>query len=185
MINEALEDLKTGIEKAHVALKRELAKIRTGRASADILDAIRVDYYGTPTPINQMANIAIPEPRMLTIKPWDKSQVAPIEKAIMVSDLGLNPQNDGELIRLPMPALTEERRKKLVKVARKVSEECKVSIRQARHDAKDLLDAIQKDGEASEDDCDRARKKVEEIVQAGTHKTDEIVAKKDQDILEI
>jgi len=185
MLDEALEELQSAISKAHDALKRDLSRIRTGRASADLLDSIKVDYYGTPTPIKQMANIAIPEPRLLTVKPWDKSQVKVIEKAIMETDLGLNPQTDGDLIRIPMPPLTEERRKSLVKVARRNGEDCKVSIRSARHDAKDLIDAVQKDGDASEDDCDRARKKVEEITQTGTNAVDEIVGKKEEDILEI
>lgn len=185
MIDEALEELKQSIDKAHEALRRELARLRTGRANPDLLDSIRVDYYGTPTPIPQMANVGVPEPRMLTVKPWDKSVVKAVEKAILESDLGLNPQTDGELIRIPMPALTEERRKELVKIARKYGEEAKVAIRHARNDARSVLDELQKEGEASEDDCDRARKKVEEIVQAGQAKVDETVAKKEKDILEV
>ena len=185
MIREALEELENAIVKAHEALRRDLAKLRTGRANPDLLDSLRVDYYGTSTPIGQMANIAVPEARLLTVKPWDKGQVKMIEKAIMESDLGLNPQTDGDLIRIPMPPLTEERRKDLVKLARKQSEECRVAIRKARHDAKDILDAIESDGDASADDCDRARKKLEEIVQTGTAKVDEIVSKKERDILEV
>ena len=185
MIDEALQELQASIDKAHEALRRELARIRTGRANPDLLDSIRVDYYGTPTPITQMANVGVPEPRMLTVKPWDKSVVKAVEKAIMESDLGLNPQTDGDLIRIPMPSLTEERRKELVKIARKYGEESKVAIRHARNDVRDVLDTLQKEGESSQDDCDRARKKVEEIVQAAQNKVDEVVAKKEKDILEV
>lgn len=185
MIDETLEELQQAIGKAHEALKRDLAKLRTGRANPDILSGLRVDYYGTPTPIQQMAAVNVPEPRMLTIKPWEANQLKAIEKAIMESDLGLNPQNDGEIIRLPLPPLTEERRKELTKIARKQGEECKVAIRKARHDAKDMLDSLEKDGDVGQDDADRARKKLEEIVQGGTGKVDEIVQKKEQDILTV
>ncbi len=129
------------IAKAHDALKRELTKLRAGRASPALLDGIRVDYYGTPTPLAQMAHINVPEPRLITVKPWDKTQIKAVEKALRESDLGLNPQVDGDLVRIPLPPLTEERRKEFVKIARKYGEECKVAIRKARHDALDMLDA--------------------------------------------
>jgi len=185
MIDEALQELKAAIDRGQVALKRDLAKLRTGRANPDLLDSIRAEYYGTATPLNQMATIAVPEPRMLIIKPFDKSSLKAIEKAIMESDLGLNPMNDGEILRIPMPSLTEDRRKQLVKLARKAGEDCKVAIRKARHEAKDLVDEIEDEGEAPADDCERARKKVEEIVQVGTSKVDEIVGKKEADIMEV
>jgi ribosome recycling factor len=185
MINETLEELSSAMTKAHDALKRDLAKIRTGRANPDLLSGIRVDYYGTLTPLNQMSNITVPEPRLLAVKPWEKGQVKAIEKAIMESGLGLNPQSDGELIRIPMPALTEERRRELVKLAKKSGEDCKIAIRAARHEAKDMIDQIESDGDAPADDCDRARKKLEEIVQAGQTRADEIVAKKEADIMEV
>jgi len=185
MIDEALQELQDSIKNAHDALRRELAKLRTGRANPDLLSSVRADYYGTQTPIPQMANVAVPEARMLTVKPWDKSAVKAIEKAIMESDLGLNPQTDGDLIRIPMPPLTEERRKELVKIARKSGEDSKVSIRKSRHDAMDFLDQLKKDGDASEDDCERAKKKVEEIVHEGQSKVDDIVQKKEKDILEV
>lgn len=185
MIEDAISELQEGIQKAHEALHRDLSRLRTGRANPDILESLRVDFYGTPTPISQMATITVPEPRMLAVKPWDKTQVRAVEKAIMESNLGLNPQSDGELIRLPLPMLTEERRKDLVKLARRSGEDCKVAIRKARHGAKDILDALQEEGSASEDDCDRARKRVEEVVQAGQTKTDEIVSKKEADIMEV
>ncbi|HJK96126.1 MAG TPA: ribosome recycling factor [Polyangiaceae bacterium LLY-WYZ-14_1] len=185
MIDDTLQELENAIGKAHDALRRELSKLRTGRANPDILAGIRVDYYGTPTPLNQMAAVNVPEPRMLTVKPWEKNQLRPIEKAILESDLGLNPQNDGEILRLPLPPLTEERRKELVKVAKKYGEDCRVAIRKARHDAKDMLDTLEKDGDVGQDEADRARKKVEEIVQAGNGKVDDIVTAKEKDILTV
>jgi ribosome recycling factor len=185
MLAETLEELDGAIEKAHESLKRDLAKIRAGRANPAILDGVRVDYYGSPTPLKQLASISVPEPRMIMLKPFDRTQMQVIEKAIMEAQLGLNPGNDGELIRIPMPPLTEERRKDLVKVARKSGEDCKVAIRKARHDAKDMIDSLQKEGEVGEDDADRARKELEEIVKGGTNKVDEIVSKKEADILEV
>ncbi len=185
MLAETLQELNDAIAKAQEALKRDLAKIRAGRANPAILDGVRVDYYGSPTPLKQLASISVPEPRMIVLKPFDRTQIQPIEKAIMEAQLGLNPGNDGELIRLPMPPLTEERRKELVKVARKSGEDCKVAIRKARHDAKDMIDSLQKEGEVGEDDADRARKELEEIVKGGTNKVDEIVTKKETDILEV
>ncbi len=185
MIKETLEELKSDVAKAHESLKRDLAKIRAGRANPGILDGVRVDYYGTPTPLKQLASISVPEARMIVLKPFDRSQMQPIEKAIMEAQLGLNPGNDGEIIRLPMPPLTEERRKDLVKLARKSGEDSKVAIRKARHDAKDMIDTLQKDGDVGEDDADRARKELEEIVKTGTGRVDEIVGKKEVDILEV
>ena len=185
MLAETLEELGDAIDKAQESLKRDLAKIRAGRANPAILDGVRVDYYGSPTPLKQLASISVPEPRMIMLKPFDRTQMQVIEKAIMEAQLGLNPGNDGELIRVPMPPLTEERRKDLVKVARKSGEDCKVAIRKARHDAKDMIDSLQKEGEVGEDDADRARKELEEIVKSGTHKVDEIVGKKEADILEV
>ena len=185
MIRETLDELKQGIQKAHEALKRELAKIRTGRANPDLLDSVRVDYYGTPTPLKQVASISVPEARMLLLKPFDRSQIKAIETAIMQADLGLNPQNDGEIIRIPMPPLTEERRKDLVKVARKVGEDAKISVRAARHEAKAMLESLQKEGEASEDDVERAMKELEDITKQGTAQVDVIVEKKEKDILAV
>ncbi|MEM7436722.1 MAG: ribosome recycling factor [Myxococcota bacterium] len=185
MLAETLEELKNDIAKAHEALKRDLARIRAGRANPDILDAVRVDYYGSPTPLKQLASISVPEPRLIVLKPFDRTQMQVIEKAIMEGQLGLNPSNDGEIIRIPMPPLTEERRKGLVKLARKSGEDSKVAIRKARHDAKDMVDSLQKDGDVGEDDADRARKELEEIVKGGTGRVDEIVAKKEADILEV
>ncbi|MDH4281159.1 MAG: ribosome recycling factor [Myxococcales bacterium] len=185
MLTETLQELGASIDKAHEALKRDLAKIRAGRANPAILDGIRIDYYGSPTPLKQLASISVPEARMILLKPFDRSQIQVVEKAIMEAQLGLNPSNDGEIIRLPMPPLTEERRKELVKVARKSGEECKVAIRKARHDAKDMIDSLEKEGEVGEDEADRARKELEDVVKAGSAKVDQIVGKKETDILEV
>jgi ribosome recycling factor len=185
MIDEVLSELKQGIEKAKDALRRDLTKLRTGRAHPGMLENIRVDYYGQSTPLSQMATVNVPEPRMLTVKPWDKSQVQAAEKAIRESDLGLNPQVDSELIRIPIPALSEERRKELVKVAKKQGEECKVAVRKVRHEALDLLNDIEKDGGASADEVERARKKAEEIVSEAGGAVDQIVATKEKEILAI
>jgi ribosome recycling factor len=185
MIDDILSELKGDIAKAHESLKKSLSKIRTGRANPDILDGVRVDYWGTPTPISQMASITVPEARMIMVKVWDKANAKAVEKAIREADLGLNPQSDGEFLRIPMPPLTEERRKELTKTARKAGEECKVAIRKHRQDARSVLESLEKEGEAGADDVDRALKKVDEIVQGGTHTVDEIISKKEQDIMAI
>jgi len=185
MIDEVLDELRDSCDKALDALKRELAKLRTGRAHAGMLDGVRVDYYGQLTPISQMATISVPEARLLTVKPWDKSQVQAVEKAIREGDLGLNPQVDGELIRIPIPSLSEERRRDLVKVAKKHGEECKVGIRKARHDALDLLAEMKQAGEASEDAIERAKKRAEELVGEAGQKVDQIIQSKEKDILAI
>jgi ribosome recycling factor len=185
MLAETLEELGAAMSKAHESLKRDLARIRAGRANPAVLDGVRVDYYGTPTPLKQLSSLSVPEARMIVLKPFDRTQMQVIEKAIMEAQLGLNPSNDGEIIRIPMPPLTEERRKELVKVARKSGEECKVAIRKARHNAKDMIDGLQKEGEVGKDDADRARKELEEAVKVGTNRVDEIVGKKEADILEV
>ncbi len=185
MIDDVLSELKQGIEKAKEALRRDLAKLRTGRAHPGMLENIKVDYYGQTTPISQMATVNVPEPRLLTVKPWDKSLVQAVEKAIRESDLGLNPQVDSELIRIPIPALSEERRKELVKIGKKNGEECRVAVRKVRHDALDLLTDVEKDGGASRDEVDRARKKVEDIVSESGTAIDQIVQNKEKEILAI
>lgn len=185
MIEETLQELRESIGRAHEALRRELSRLRTGRASAELLDSIRVDYYGSSTPISQMASVTIPEPRLIVIKPWEKGQIKAIEAAIVASSLGLTPQNDGTVIRLPMPPLTEQRRKELAKAAKGHGEDAKIAIRKARHDCRDMLAQIEADGQAGADDVDRAMKKMEEIVQEGVAKVDEIVAAKEKDILTI
>lgn len=185
MIDEVLSDLKSDLDKAIESLKRELGKLRTGRAHPGMLDSVRIDYYGTPTPIAQMAAVAVPEPRMLTVKPWEKSQVQAIDKALRESNLGLNPRVDGDIIRVPVPPLSEERRRDLTKIARKTGEDCKIAIRKARHDAIDLLAEIKKNGDAGEDQVERAKKKAEEVVVEVTKSVDQIVSAKEEEILKI
>lgn len=185
MINDLLKELGTSITKSHDALKRELTRLRAGRASASMLDGVKADYYGTPTPLAQMAHVNVPEPRLITVKPWDKTQVRAVEKALRESDLGLNPQVDGDLVRIPLPPLTEERRKEFVKIARKYGEECKVAIRKARHDALDMLTELETGGESSADEVDRAKKKVEEVVQEAAKQVDTTITHKEKDILEV
>jgi ribosome recycling factor len=185
MLDDVQKELVSSIGKAQEALKRELTKLRAGRASASLLDGIRVDYYGTMTPLTQMAHVNVPEARMLTVKPWDKSAMKGVEKAIRESDLGLNPQPDGDIIRIPLPPLTEERRKDFVKIARKYGEECRVAIRKCRHDALDMLNSIQDDGEASSDDVDRAKKKTEDTVADGVKHVETMISHKEKDILEV
>jgi ribosome recycling factor len=185
MLDDVHKELVSSIAKAHDVLRRDLAKLRAGRANANLLDGIRVDYYGTMTPLAQMANIAVPEPRLITVKPWDKSVIKAVEKALRENDLGLNPMTDGDLIRLPMPPLTEERRKEFAKIARKYGEECKVSIRKARHEALDMFKEIDDGGEAATDDVDRAKRKAEEIVADGGKTVDTLIAQKEKDIMEV
>lgn len=185
MLEDILTDLRQACTKAHEALKRELLKVRTGRATAAMLDSVRVDYYGTPTPLSQMASVNVVDARMLTVKPWDKSVLKAVEKAIREAELGFNPAVDSDIVRVPVPPLTEERRKEMVKVAKKHGEECKVTIRNGRREAMELLDTVKEDGEASEDDVDRAKKKADEVVHEATKHVDQMIAQKEKDILEV
>lgn len=185
MLEEVFRELRSGIEKAIEALRRDLSKVRTGRAHPGMLDSVRVDYYGTPTPLQQMANISVPEPRLITIKAWEKGQTKAIEKALRDSDLNINPQVDGELIRIPIPALTEDRRKEMVKLTKKYGEESKVAVRMHRREANEMIDNLEKDGDVSGDEADRAKKKVEEMVAEGTKQVDTVIATKEKDILEV
>jgi ribosome recycling factor len=180
-----MKDLREGIEKSIEALRRDLARVRTGRAHAGMLDGVRVDYYGVPTPIQQMATVSVPEPRLITIKPWEKNQVKAVDKAIRESDLNLNPQVDADLIRIPIPALTEDRRKEMVKLTKKHGEEARVAIRKHRRDANELVDSLDKDGDISGDDADRAKKKIEEVVAEGIKLVDTVITTKEKDILEV
>jgi ribosome recycling factor len=185
MLDDVIKELRSGIDKSIEALRRDLTRVRTGRAHAGMLDAIRIDYYGVPTPVQQMANVAVPEPRLITIKPWEKGQVKAIEKAIRESDLSLNPQVDGDLIRIPIPALTEERRKEMVKLSRKYGEEAKVAIRKHRRDANEMVDTLDQGGDVSGDDAERTKKKVEDIVAEGIKQVDTVITAKEKDILEV
>ncbi|MCL2325187.1 MAG: ribosome recycling factor [Proteobacteria bacterium] len=185
MVAELLSELGIGYEQAVVSLRREAAKIRTGRANPNMLEGIRVDYYGTPTPIMQIAAVKVADARMITIQPWEKNMINVIEKAIMVSDLGLNPSNDGTLIRLPVPPLTGERRREFSKQVRDLGEKTKIAVRNQRRDINDLLKSMQKDGEITEDDLKRSLTKVQEITDEVTKKIDEVVAEKEKEIMEM
>ena len=184
MIESIFQDTRESMEKSIVALKNELNRVRTGRASLNIFDDIRVDYYGTLTPLNQMASLSVPESRLITIQPWDVSIIKEIEKAILKSDLGLTPSNDGKLMRISIPSLTEERRKQLVKVVQKKGEEHKIAVRNIRRDSNDLLKGLKKDGDISEDDAFRAQDQVQKITDEHIKRMDEICKEKEQEILE-
>ena len=185
MVEEIFEDLKDRMGKSIESLKREYSRLRTGRASISLLDGIRVSYYDTPTPLNQMASLAVPEPRLIVIQPWDKTAIEDIEKAILKSELGLTPMNDGKVIRISIPPLTEERRKELVKVARKMSEENKVAIRNIRRDANEMLKDLKKEKEISEDDLFRSQEEVQKATDQFISQVDELCAAKEKEILEI
>ena len=177
--------VKSKMEKAISDLQHEMASIRTGRASLSILDHIRVDYYGTPTPLNQVANLHVPEPSLITVQPWDVSQIGPIEKAIRVSDLGLNPANDGKMIRLPIPPLTEERRKELVKKLHAVAEHHRVSVRNIRRDGNESVKKLLKDKKITEDEDKRAHDEIQKVTDNYMGKVDQAAKAKEKEILEI
>ncbi|HNY64981.1 MAG TPA: ribosome recycling factor [Deltaproteobacteria bacterium] len=185
MINDVLDELKKDMEKSINAMKASLQKVRTGRASIGILDGIMVDYYGTMTPLKQLATLAVPEPRLITIQPWDKGAIAPIEKAIMKSELGLTPANDGKIIRVPIPPLNEERRRDLVKMVKKTAEEYRVEIRNHRRDANAMLKDLEKDKEISQDQQKFAQDKVQELTDEHIRKIDSILADKEKEIMEV
>jgi ribosome recycling factor len=176
---------KTRMDKVISGLQHEMTAIRTGRASVAIFDNLRVDYYGTPTPLNQVANLHVPEPSLITIQPWDVSQIAVIEKAIRTADMGLNPANDGKIIRIPVPPLTEERRKELVKKLHGVAEEHRVAARTIRRDANEHLKKLLKDKLISEDEERRALEDVQKTTDAHIAKIDQVAKLKEKDILEI
>jgi ribosome recycling factor len=184
-IKEVEAHLRTRMDKAVSDLQHEMAAIRTGRASLGILDHIRVDYYGTPTPLNQVANLHVPEPALITIQPWDVSQIGPIERAIRTSDLGLNPANDGKIIRLPIPPLTEERRKELVKKLHAAAEHHRVSVRAIRRDGNEAVKKLLKDKKVTEDDDKKAHDEIQKLTDAFMAKIDAAAKSKEKDILEI
>jgi ribosome recycling factor len=184
-IKEVQASLKTRMEKALSDLQHEMAAIRTGRASLGILDHIRVDYYGTPTPLNQVANLHVPEPSLITLQPWDVSQIGPIEKSIRASDLGLNPSNDGKVIRLPIPPLTEERRKELVKRLHASAEHHRVAVRNIRRDGNEAVKKLVKDKKATEDDEKKAYDEIQKMTDVYMQKIDQASKIKEKEILEI
>jgi ribosome recycling factor len=185
MTDEVIDDLRKEMERTLGALRKDLTRTRTGRASTALLEGITVDYYGTRTPLNQLAGLAAPEPRLLVIQPYDKSVLAQIERAILQSDLGLVPVNDGKILRVPIPELTEERRRELVKHIRKVAEDYRVSVRNHRRDAIDLLKSLEKDKEITEDDVRKATEKIQELTKAYTDKVDQVLKAKEEEIMEV
>ncbi len=175
------EKMEHGLEH----LKRDLAGLRTGRASVALLDGIKVDYYGTLTPLKQVANIGTPEARLITVQPWEQTLIKEVEKAIMASDLGLTPSNDGKLIRIPLPPLTEERRKELIKVCKKHGEDVKVQIRAFRRDGNDELKKLQKDSKLTEDELRKAETEIQKLTDQYVQKIDDVLKKKESEILEV
>ena len=184
MIDDIYQDTRESMGKSIEALINEFKRVRTGRASLSILDGIKVDYYGTLTPLNQMATLAVPESRLITIQPWDVSVIKDIEKAILKSDLGLTPANDGKILRISIPPLTEERRKELVKLVHKMCEDHKVSVRNIRRDSNELLKSFKKDGDISEDDAFKSQDEVQKITDEHIKLIDECDTKKEKEILE-
>lgn len=184
-VKEIETSAKQRMDKALEDLQHAMATIRTGRASVHLLDNVRVDYYGTPTPVNQVANLHVPEPGMITITPWDVSQIGPIEKALRAADLGINPSNDGKMIRIPIPPLTEERRKELVKKLHGVAEDHRVAIRNIRRDSNDHVKKLSKEKKITEDDDRRAHDEMQKLTDALMLKLDQAARAKEKEILEI
>jgi ribosome recycling factor len=185
MLEEVYEEVEHKMERSIEALRKDLSRIRTGRASLALLDGISVDYYGTVTALNQLATLAVPESRLITIQPWDKTQIGSIEKAIQRSDLDLTPANDGTLIRLSIPPLTVERRKDLVKQVKKVGEESKIALRNVRRDGNDMLKSLEKDKLVSEDDWRRGQDQVQKITDRYIAQIDEILQSKEHEVMEV
>jgi ribosome recycling factor len=185
MINDITSDAEDGMKKAVDSFKRDLQKIRTGRANTAMLDGIKVDYYGTPTPVNQVATVQVVEARLITVKPWEKAMIPVIDKAIRASDLGINPVADAELVRLPIPPLTQERRRDLAKVVGKQTEEARVAVRAARRDAMDMIKDAEKDKQISEDERKQGEKKVQDLTDKFIATIDEIAKAKEKEIMEL
>ncbi|HPS94040.1 MAG TPA: ribosome recycling factor [Deltaproteobacteria bacterium] len=185
MIDEIMNDMKKDMATSVESMKQSMMKVRTGRASISILDGIIVDYYGTHTPLNQLATLAVPEPRLISIQPWDKGALSGIEKAILRSELGLTPNNDGKIIRVPIPPLNEERRRDLVKMVKKTAEDFRVEIRNHRRDANSLLKELEKEKEINKDDLKSSQDKVQDLTDSHIKQIDEILAVKEKEIMEI
>ena len=184
MINEVLEETKDRMKKSEESFEKEMAKVRTGRASQAILDGVRVDYYGTQTPLTQMATVSIPESRLITVKPWDVSVINEVEKAILKADLGLTPNSDGKIVRVSIPPLTEDRRKELVKMVKKISEAAKISVRNHRRKINDDLKSAKNDKLISEDDMFKSQEEVQKITDEYVKKCDELGEKKEKEIMD-
>jgi ribosome recycling factor len=185
VIDEVLEQLKGDIEATAASLKKEFGRVRTGRASPSLLDGIYVDYYGTKTALNQLASVNCPEPRLIVVTPFDKSAIGDIDRAIGASDLGLNPINDGKVVRIPIPELTEERRRDLVRQVKKVSEDFRVSIRNHRRDANEMLKELLKEKEIAEDDHRQGQDKVQALTDEGIKKVDDALRSKEEEIMAV
>ena len=183
--DDILNDLHGGIAKTLDDLRRELSSVRTGRASLHLLDGVRVDYYGTSTPLNQVATLSVPEARLIMVKPWEKNLIPVIEKAIRDANLGVNPQSDKDLVRVPIPPLTEERRKEIVKQVKHKGEDHKVAIRNQRRDAKELIEVAEKDGDISADDAKKALEKMQKATDEGVKKVDETIAAKEKEVMQV
>lgn len=184
-MHAVIEDGKKRMTGALASLTKEFARLRTGRASVSLIEPIMADYYGTPTPVSQIASLSVPDARTITIQPWDKQAFGAVEKAILKSDLGLNPVNDGKLIRISIPPLTEDRRKDLVKVAKKFTEESKVAVRNVRRDLNELLKKLQKDKDITEDEQRKLEAEVQKLTDETIKKCDEVFAAKEKEILEL
>ena len=185
MTKDIVNNMSDHMDKTVESLRKEFQKTRTGRASTSMLDEIRVDYYGTPTPINQLATLAVPEPRTITLQPWEAKIIPLIEKAIMNANLGVTPSNDGRVIRLNLPPLTEERRKDIVKQLRKNAEDAKVAVRNIRRDSIDELKKLEKDKNITEDDLKRSEKEVQDVTNSHVAKIDEVLAHKEKEVMEV
>ncbi|MGI6038525.1 MAG: ribosome recycling factor [Limnochordia bacterium] len=185
MTNEVLQDAQRRMKAVIEVMKKDLTTIRTGRANPALLDRVMVEYYGTPTPLNQLANISAPDPRLLVVQPWDKSALKEVEKALIKADLGMSPNVDGDLIRLPIPQLTEERRKEMVKIVRKSGEEKRVAIRNIRRDCNDRLKTLEKNGELPEDDSRRAQDEVQKLTDQFIAEIDNLIELKEKELMEI
>ena len=185
MIDDVIKDTEDGMKRALAAFERELAKIRTGRANLSLLDGIKVDYYGSPTPLNQVASLNVADARLITIKPWEKNLIPVIEKAIRTSDLGLNPVTDADIVRLPVPPLTQERRKELVKVVNRMTEEARVAVRGARRDGNDMLKDALKEKEISEDESKSGQKSIQDLTDKYIAKVDATGEAKEKEIMEV
>ncbi|MDR7443779.1 MAG: ribosome recycling factor [Armatimonadota bacterium] len=185
MIQEVLADARQRMQKSVEATRRELAGLRTGRAHPGLVEHIRVEYYGTPVPLNQLATITAPEPRLLVIQPWDRSALRNIEKALMQSDLGLHPTSDGNVLRVPIPPLTEERRQDLVRLARKLAEEGRVAIRNIRREARETIEELEDEGEISEDEARRAQEELQRLTDRFIEEIDALLQRKEAEILEV
>lgn len=185
MSAEAKEQAELAMDEALETVKQRLSRIRTGKATPAILDGVRVDYYGAPTPLKQLAAIAVPEPRLLTVKPFDRSAIGAIEKGIQASNLGLNPSSDGMMIRIQVPELTEDRRRDLAKQARELGEEGKIGVRKARQEANEVLKAEQKDGDITEDAFHKDREEIQKLTDAYCEKVDAVISAKNAEIMEL